>query len=95
MKLPRQFVALVFIGLCLMAYFNYNSGTNVESPQSEGPLKSSLETTAEPCQPKSFWEEYDIWGDTDTIYAPSDEADESKPGNETPADCEEPIEPKE
>lgn len=95
MKLPRQFIVLVLIGLCLMIYFNYDSATSVENQLTDGPDQEALEKTAEPCEPKSFWEEYDIWGDTDTIYAPPSDADERKPENKENVVCEELIEPKE
>lgn len=74
-----------------MVYFNYDSATSVENKLTEDSDKESLEKTAKPCEPKSFWEEYDIWGDTDTIYAPLSDASEFKPENEV---CEESIEPK-
>lgn len=94
MKLPRQFIVLVLIGLCLMIYFNYDSATEVENQPSKAPDKKSLEATPEPCKPKSFWEEYDIWGDTDTVYAPPSDADESKLKSEENETCDESIEPK-
>ena len=54
-----------------------------DSSQTEESLKKAVdEKVTEPCESESFWAKYDIWGDTSTVYTPSDD-DEAARKNAT------------
>jgi len=90
-------LAVIFIGICVYAFVEGVTVITVQSPQgtneAEGPLKKAIDKNSTVlCEIESFWLEYNIWGDTDTVYAPAENDEkETKKMDESVA-CEEPSE---
>lgn len=91
LKFFLYFVAAIFLCLGVYIFINYDSITIMEGPQkqqtvvegdssqTEESLKKAIdEKVTEPCERESFWAKYDIWGDTSTIYTPSDDDEAAK-----------------
>ena len=89
LKYFLYFVAAILLCVCVYIFIKYVPITYVEGPQkpqivverdssqTEESLKKATDTkTAEPCEDESFWAKYNIWGDTGTVYRPS-ESDEA------------------
>ena len=99
------FVAAIFLCVCVYAFIKYVPITYVEgpqqhqivveddSPQAEELLKKAIDKKATvPCEDESFWAKYDIWGDTSTVYAPSESDEATTKKMDESISCDEPSE---
>lgn len=77
MKAFLYFVAAIFIGLCVYAFVEGVTVITVEQQQQAAEGASLVEesdtATAKPCEEEGgFWAEYNVWGNTDTLYGPAE-----------------------
>ena len=101
LKFFLYFVAAIFLGLCVYAFIEGVTVITVENPyaveqgstETEGPLKKAIDKKSTVlCDVESFWAKYNVWGDTDVVYAPSENDEAAEKKVDENISCDEPFE---
>ncbi|MEZ5525138.1 MAG: hypothetical protein R3E62_09310 [Pseudomonadales bacterium] len=84
MNFSRYTRPIIFLVVCASLFFYYQLKPSETAEKPRDHENSRMEQAqSNTCEPKNFWEKYDIWGDTSTLYRPADKADKKEPANET------------